>query len=399
MRSGPPRRLVIVALGVALLAGVLVALLQGSDRRAPPPQGGSRFAATASASGNGETLMDALAPLLAGDRAGGAAAPHKSSASLGRAVEQLIVVGIDGTQPTPALESLLHAHAWGGVVLGRSNYSSLTQVAALIAAIRSEGSPLVIVRQAGGNGNALPGLAPSSEPQLGAIGRPDLVNGQAQLSARQLRSLGANATLAPDLDLSEVAGPAAGHAYGSDARLVARLGGAAASGYRAGGLIAIAGHFPGEGAASQDPAKGPATVGLSLPDLQASDVRPFAAVAGSVPVIQMSDAIYGAFDGVTPASLLSTAIRLLRDQVGYRGIVMSGDLAAATVTTGSSVGDAAVAALQAGCELLYVPSSPSDALAAYGAIIEAVANGTLDPAVVARAYGRLLALKQAYRIG
>src|SRR6266702_2304291 len=64
-------------------------------------------------------------------------------------------------------------------------------------------------------------------------------------------------------------------------------------------MIAIVGHFPGTGAASADPDQMQATVGGTLESLKGRDLLPFAAIAGAVPVIEMSNAVYAAFDGVT----------------------------------------------------------------------------------------------------
>jgi beta-N-acetylhexosaminidase len=258
--------------------------------------------------------------------------------------------------------------------------------------------PLIVARQGGGQSNGFPGLPPQSEPSLGAIGRPDRVSTQTQLAAKRLRALGINATLAPIADLAINGGPAASRGYAADPTLVSALVRAAVSGYRAGNLISIVGHFPGEGAASQDPAVGAATVGLRLSDLMARDIKPFAAVSGSAPVIELSDSLYAAFDGVTPATLLPDAVSLLRGRLGFQGVVMSGDLLAVTAATGGSVADAAVRALKAGCDVLFLPGGATDVEAAYNAVLAAIRQGSLDPQAINRSLERVAALKQAYRL-
>ena len=92
------------------------------------------------------------------------------------------------------------------------------------------------------------------------------------------------------------------------------------AGYHAAGVISAVGHFPGSGAASADPDQMSATVGLTMAQLQARDLVPFAAVAPSTPVIVMSNAAYVAFDGVTPAGLLAQAVSLLRNTYGFGGV-------------------------------------------------------------------------------
>ncbi|MGI8803399.1 MAG: glycoside hydrolase family 3 N-terminal domain-containing protein [Solirubrobacteraceae bacterium] len=398
MKGRPRLRLVLLAVVVAALAGGLLAVIQGPAKRKPVLPGGSRFGAATTVHA-GESLIDALAPLLANP--GAAAGTAAIDAGVTRELAQLFVIGIDGTTVSPGASARLRAHNWGGVVLGRPNYAAPPQLAALTAAIGSALTtpPLVVARQAGGQSNGFPKLPPASEPSLGATGRPALVSAQAQLAARDLRPLGINATLAPLADLAAAGGPAVERAYASDPDLVTAMVRAAVAGYGAGGLISIVAHFPGEGGASQDPALGPATVGSVLPDLLSHDIKPFAAVAGQAPVIQVSDALYAAFDGVTPATLLPDAVALLRQRLHFQGVVLSGDLLAVTAATGGSVADAAVRALKAGCDLLFLPGGATDAEAAYNAVLGAIRQGQLDPQAISRSLARVAALKKAYRIG
>jgi beta-N-acetylhexosaminidase len=380
MGRAPSRRLVAVLVVVAILAGALLALIQGPTHAAKLPQGGSRFATSTTTTTAGRPL--------------GPVNP-----TLSRDVAQLFLIGIDAT---PATAARLRAHDWGGVVLGKANYFSPSQVAALTQGIRASLNtpPLILVRQGGGESNAFPTMAPDSEPQLGAAGRTDLVNGQAQLAAKELREVGANGTLAPDLDLADTGGPAAARSYSADPATVAKLGAAAVAGYRTGGLIAAVGHFPGEGAADHDPELGTATVGLTLASLNANDIKPFRAIAGQASVIQMSDALFTAFDnGASPATLLPGAVGLLTGKLGFAGAVMSGDLQAAASATGGTVAEAALAALQAGCDLLYVPGPAADAESAYDAVVAAVQTGTLSRSRLAAADASVAALKRAYNLG
>ena len=399
MRGGrPSKRLVGLAVLAAALAGALLALVQGPSKPRALPQGGSRFGAPTTVHA-GESLIDALAPLLAADP-GGAVGRTALNAGVARGLAQLFVIGVDGTASTPAMVARLRAHDWGGVVLGRPNFTSKAQLVSLIGGIRAAlvTPPLIVARQAGGQGNGFPGLPPASEPSLGSSGRPDLVSGQAQLVARDLRPVGVNATLAPIADLAVAAGPDADRGYGADPSLVTADVRAAVSGYRTGGLIAIVSHFPGEGGASQDPMVGAATVGGKMSDLLAADVKPFAAVAGQAPVIELSDALYTAFDGVTPATLLPDTVNLLRQRLQFAGVVMSGDLLAVTAATGGTVADAAVKALQAGCDVLFLPGGATDAEGAYNAVLAAIRQGQLDPQAVARSLERVAALKKAYGV-
>jgi beta-N-acetylhexosaminidase len=397
MGRAPSRRLVLVLIVVAILAGALLALVQGPGKKKALPQGGSRFAQTTTPT-SGESLLDALGPLLSSVGASTGGGSAAVSPALAKEVAQVFLIGIDATAATAAR---LKAHDWGGVVLGKANYFSPSQMLGLTQGIRTSLStpPLLFARQGGGESNAFPDMAPDSEPQLGEAGRTDLVNGQSQLAARELRQVGVNATLAPDADLADPNGPAAGRGYSPNPTTVATLTAAALAGYRTGGLIAAVGHFPGEGAADRDPELGTATVGLTMASLSANDMKPFRAVSAQAPVIQISDALYTALDnGASPATLLPGAITMLTGKLGFTGVVMSGDLQAAAAATGETVATAAVSALEAGCDLLYLPGDAADAESAYEAVLEAVEHGVISKSRLAAADGRVAALKRAYHL-
>jgi len=134
---------------------------------------------------------------------------------------------------------------------------------------------------------------------------------------------------------------------------------------------------------------------LSLGGLRGRDIRPFRAVAGLAPVVRMSNAIYAAFDGVTPATVLPQAVRLLRS-LGFRGVVMTANLVGTTGVTGGTVPQAALAALKAGADLIYIPGSADDQEEAYQAVLSAVRTGRISPARLDGSLRRVLELKRSY---
>jgi beta-N-acetylhexosaminidase len=227
---------------------------------------------------------------------------------------------------------------------------------------------------------------------------PADVGREARKAGATLRALGVTMNLAPDGDLGSAGGPWDGRAFDAEPGPVADKLGAALAGYRATKVIAAVGHFPGEGAASGDPAAGAATVGLGLDELRARDVKPFARLAGRIPIVQMSGALYAAWDGVTPATLLPEAVQLLRT-TGFRGPILSADLGAASFVSGTTPGDAAVDALNAGCDLLLLPGDARDQEQAVRTVVRAIRRGTVKVERVQQALGRIEALRRAYAIG
>ena len=202
-------------------------------------------------------------------------------------------------------------------------------------------------------------------------------------------------TLAPVADVGVAAGPLQDRVFSDDPRTVSRLTAAAVQGWRSAGVVPAVGHFPGQGSASEDPDVANATVGFSAAELRARDLRPFAAVAARAPVIVLSNAVYAAWDGVTPATVLPEATRLLRRDLRYRGAVMSADLSATAPVLGTGVGTAAVRALEAGADMLYVSGPPRRQEGAYRAVVEAVREKRISGARLRLSVQRVMALKRS----
>ena len=416
MSALPPRVRLGIVLAVLLLVvggGIYVLFLRGGEE-GPVGQAGSRFGSEDERGGGG-TLLDTLTPVLgartsARSRGSGGSDPAPPSEDeLGRvpgdAVAGLFLVGFRGKVTSASFFGRLGARPYGGVLLTRVNYVQPQQLSALTAKIQSTAreaghpAPLVAAPQEGGDYSAFQNLAPNPQYEVGR-GRAASIKQSANTAGEQLKALGIGVTLAPNADVAVAGGPADGRAYSDSAARVTRAVKAAVAGYRDAGVVAAVGPFPGVGGASQDPSVGPAPVGLELDDLRSGDMKPFAAVAkgaAAADAIQMSNAIYNAFDPVTPATLLPGAVKELRDRLGFKGAIVSADLVATTATTGGGVGDAAVEALKAGVDMLLVPGGRAQQDEAYRAVVSAVRSGELPAARIVSALKRIAALRAATR--
>lgn len=343
--------------------------------------------------GSSEPIGDPVPTGEAGSRFGGATTataptgtPAMSAAAAERLVERLFVAGFP-TRTGPQ-------RSWGGLLVTDANFASATQFRTLVrtlqrrAARASRPVPLIVADPA-----LLGTLGPVDAPTLGAEGTPRAARKTSEAAAGRVRTAGVDVVLAPAADLAVGGGPTELRSFGDDPLRVAAFVRASVDGWLAGGVAPVPGRFPGEGAASQDPLEGPATVGLSLDELVARDLRPFAGVVARAPAMQMSAALYAAFDSVTPATLLADAVRLLRGRLGFRGVVVSADLTAATAATGEDIGAAAVAALNAGCDLLLVPGDRAAQDEAFAAVVAAVRSGVVPKARTDEALRRVTALR------
>jgi beta-N-acetylhexosaminidase len=351
------RRLLLTAAGVVMAVAAIVVFVgsdSGSDgrtARGPGNEAGSRFRPDEQPDQGTERDLTA--------------------AETERRAARLFIAGFPtGTGPQ---------RVWGGLLVSDANYESSSQLRAMVDGLQSAArkdnkpAPMVVADPA-----ALGNLGPADAPTIGTEGTQADARETALRSGRRVRTAGVDVVLAPSADLAVGGGPAENRSFGDDARGVSAFVFQAVDGWLAGGVLPVPGRFPGEGAASQDPIEGPATVGLSLEELDARDVRPFAGVVSTAPAMQLSAAIYAAWDGVTPATLNPDVVRLLRGRLGYTGAIVSADLVAATAATGEDVGKAAVEALKAGCDVLMVPGGRAEQDAAFRAVVRAVQAGELS---------------------
>lgn len=380
------RALVTVAVILIAVVAAVVVVSAGNDDKSG--SGGARSHA-ATATGPSSTIPSTPAARRALARM-----------ALPRQVAQLFAVGFDGHTAGSAVLGPLRAHGWGAIVLDRRNFAGRSQLARLTRQLRAAmrtsrlPAPLVGAAQIGGASTAFPGMPPEPPSSTGASGQPARAAAQATAAARALRAAGLDMTLAPVADVGTPAGAVESQVYADDPATVTGMVRAAVAAYARAGVVSAIGHFPGQGTVSQDPQAGPTSVGLSVPALARRDLRPFAAVARRVPVVIVSNAAYAAYDGVTPAVLLPRVVSgLLRRDLHFDGVIMSDDLLGTQAANGGSLGAAAVGALEAGADLVYLSGDGAAQHRAYRAVLAAVRRGKISRAQVRASALRVLSLR------
>jgi beta-N-acetylhexosaminidase len=136
-----------------------------------------------------------------------------------------------------------------------------------------------------------------------------------------------------------------------------------------------------------------------MPTILSYDLPPFrAAVEAGVPMVMAGHLIYPAIDPERPASLSPRAIKLLREELDFGGVIVSDDLSMAGASGGESPTEATVAAVKAGVDLLIVSSPAEDQAAAYEAVVAAVENGQISEERIECSVGRIVEVKRNYSI-
>ena len=165
---------------------------------------------------------------------------------------------------------------------------------------------------------------------------------------------------------------------GGDADLVSDLASAQVKGYHAGGVSAVAKHFPGHGDTGVDSHFGLPEVTHSLEQFHAIDLPPFkAAIAAGVDTIMTAHVVFPAVDPSGAPATMSHEILtgVLRDELGFKGLIVTDALDMGGATADYPPNVAPVEAILAGADQLLIPPQMDTA---YGAVLDAVRDGTIS---------------------
>lgn len=334
---------------------------------------------------------------------------------------QLLMVGFRGlrVKPEAPIARAIAAGSVGGVVLfdvdGPSggqvprNVASPEQVQALIAELQALApTPLLVaVDYEGGNVARLRpryGFPETLSPwALGQQG-VEATRTQAQAMARLLRELGFNLNLAPVVDVcTNPDNPIIARkerCFAADAETVTAHARAFIEAHHAAGVACTLKHFPGHGSSTGDTHQGWVDVSATW---QAEELQPYRALiaAGLADAVMTAHVFNAALDAQDPATLSAPTIEgVLRQELGFRGVVISDDLQMLAIARHYTVEEAVRKALLAGVDVLAFANNSADAYderlaeRLVALIRRLVEEGKVPEARIAEAYRRVEALKQ-----
>jgi len=217
-----------------------------------------------------------------------------------------------------------------------------------------------------------------------------------RVTAIEARAMGVHLSFAPVLDVNNNPdNPIINtRSYGEDPERVAALGAAYIRGAREGGLMTTAKHFPGHGDTGTDSHVALPTIPGDRARLDRVELVPFrrAIQTGVDAVMTAHVAATGILGTGAPPATLSPYFmsRLLRDELGFEGVLFTDALDMAAIVAGYGAGEASVRALEAGADVLLMPTDP---VAAIDAVLDAVASGRLSETRIESSVARLLELK------
>ena len=289
----------------------------------------------------------------------------------------MLLIGLAGTEVAETERAWLKAPGVAGVILFARNFASRGQLVALTESIRAIGGEhlLVAVDQEGGpvqrfrdGFTRLPALS-----RIGAAYDRDpedairLAEEHAWVMSSELRASGVDFSFAPVVDLARGNAAIGPRAFHADPGIAAELATAYVRGMHLGGMAAVLKHFPGHGSVAADTHKAQAIDPRPLDAIRAADLHPFAEAMGAhAEAVMMAHVVYPAVDA-QPAGYSQVWIgQILRDELGFAGVVISDDISMAAAGVAGSVAGRVQAHLAAGCDLVLAcfPEVVDEAIAA-----------------------------------
>ena len=337
--------------------------------------------------------------------------------SLRRMIGQMLLAGFPGAaMPDAQALRLMEEYSVGNFILFSRNIGSAVETARLCGALseavyaKTGFAPFLAVDQEGGavlraheRSLAFPGaMALAAATHAAAGGDVSPIREVGRRAGSALRALGMNVDFAPVLDVnSEPQNPVIGvRAYGDSPGTVTACGLAMAEGLRTGGVLPVFKHFPGHGNVSVD-----SHIGLPVNDapraaLERTEWAPFSAGvsrfgmdAGVMTAHLVCRALEGGKD--VPGTLSPRAVTgLLRQTFGFSGLVFTDCMEMGALTALYDPGEAAVRAVEAGCDVLTISHTFEAVAHAADALQSAVESGRIPEARIEASFRRILAVKE-----
>ena len=362
--------------------------------------------------GDGQNPEDAAAAARAAvDERIGAMTLEQKVAQLFIVTPEALVEGVSQvTQAGDMTREGVTAHPVGGIVYFAQNLLDPEQTTTMLANVKQfyadagNVAPFIAVDEEGGtvvrvaDNEAFGAQDVGDASALGSAGDTEAAKRAAEQIADYLMPLGFNLDFAPVADVvdplrSDTMGL---RSFSSDAAVAADMVRAEVEGFRDKKMLCCAKHFPGIGAAAGDSHEGAITIEATNEELETVDLVPFrAAIEAGVPMIMVGHVSLPNIVGdSTPAPLSSAVVQgMLRDSLGYTGIIVTDSLSMGAITDYYTPAEAAVAALKTGCDIPLMPERLDEA---YQGVLSAVQVGELTEERLDESLTRILTAKQEY---
>ena len=332
-----------------------------------------------------------------------------STADRKRRAGQRLIIGIQGTSLREDERRLIHEMRPGGFVLFKRNIEEPRQLRELNRELASllpdDIPPIRCVDQEGGRVQRFKAPATVWPPMrwVGNVGRPGFSRAIGAALARECHAVGFDLDFAPDADVdSNPKNPIIGdRAFGRGSEDVARHVAAFIEGMQGEGVIACAKHFPGHGDTATDSHLELPTVEKDLPELEHVEIPPFkASIAAGVGTIMTAHVVYPAWDADVPATMSPRILKtLLREKLGFDGVLISDDLEMKAVRGRYPLGQQLEAASRATVDVFLVCSEIGLQVEAWEGLIRLQEEDKVQEDLAIYAVGRWHRMRRRFLLG
>lgn len=322
-----------------------------------------------------------------------------------RSLERVFNTTTDGViMLSDAIRDAYQVYPVGGVIQFSGNIVSSLQIREFNAALQDMSRiPLFIcVDEEGGAVARLANHRSFNLPKfnnaayIGASGDPSRALEMGRAIGSYLAEYGFNMNFAPVADVNtNPNNPVIGtRAFSSDADTAAQMAGAMAQGLRENGIIPTFKHFPGHGDTAEDSHVGIAVSHKTFDEMMSCEWLPFAEATALDCVMVGHIAVPEVTGDLTPATLSKEVVTgILREELGFEGLIVTDSMHMGAIIKSYGSGEAAVLALQAGCDIILMPQNLYEA---FDAVVAAVEDGTLSEQWLDETVLRILEFKMSH---
>lgn len=320
----------------------------------------------------------------------------------------MLVAGFPGRAPAPddPIMRAIRDDGLGGVILFARNIESPSQLRELTVTLRAAAGDRTLIIAIDQEGGAVARLKPDdgfpATPTAAKVGRrndPEYARQVGTAVAQTLADVGINLNLAPVVDLNVNPGNpsigALGRSFSADPDVVVAMAGGFIDGHRERGVLTALKHFPGLGSATGDTDREFVDITATWTEAELEPFRRLIA-GGQADLVMVGNAFNGQLDLRNPASLSAPTHNLLRDDLGWDGVVITDDLMAGALADNYTADEVLRRAIRAGNDLLLLANTSSQAgdvvRPALDAIEGLVAAGQLDEQLIDAAGARIARL-------
>lgn len=276
---------------------------------------------------------------------------------------QLIMTGVPGKELDAETAGLFRRVQPGAFILFGRNIESATQLRKLIDDLRdlSEIEPIITIDQEGGRVSRLRliGNEPPNAQQLRDKDDVDLIRRHGDITGRLLRLFGFNLDLCPVLDISfddDADNSLRGRCYGKTVEQVVRNAGVFNEAMRGQGIASCGKHFPGYASATSDAHYQLPRIDRTREELEQNELAVFRQFADRVDSMMICHGWYPCLEPERTPATLSRRITtdLLRNELGFDGLIMTDDLDMGAILTGYRLEDTIRLAINAGNDIVMI---------------------------------------------